>query len=472
MTAALWTLDELVRATQGRVEGPLRGPITGVSIDTRSLAKGDLFVALVDQRDGHEFVGTAFGAGASAALVSETYVAKPDDGTLLRVPDTLRALEAIGRAARARLAERARVIGVTGSAGKTGTKEMLRACLSRLGETHAADKSFNNHWGVPLTLARMPAETRFGVFEIGMNHAGEITPLTRMVRPHVAIITTVEPVHLAQFNSVEEIAAAKAEIFLGLEPGGVAVLNRDNPHFDFLAERATKVGARVMSFGFDARADVRPLGIELKHDGSDIELELGGRRIAYKVTVPGAHIARNSLAVAAALASLGVDAAKALEALGEISAPPGRGARAEFSVQGGAVLLIDESYNANPASMRAALAVLGSVPRRRYERRIAVMGDMLELGPEASALHAGLKEAVDAAGVDLVFASGTEMAHLYKALADGQQGAWAQSSADLTDTLLGAVRPGDVVMIKGSFGSRMGPLADALRARFGVRQSQ
>jgi UDP-N-acetylmuramoyl-tripeptide--D-alanyl-D-alanine ligase len=468
MTAALWTLDELVRATGGRVEGPLRGPITGVSIDTRSLARGDLFVALVDQRDGHEFVHKAFEAGASVALVSETYAAKPDDGTLLRVPDTLRGLEAIGRAARARLADDARVIGVTGSAGKTGTKEMLRACLSKLGETHAADKSFNNHWGVPLTLARMPASTRFGVFEIGMNHAGEITPLTRMVRPHVAIITTVEAVHLAQFNSVEDIAAAKAEIFLGLEPSGVAVLNLDNAHFDFLAKRADAVGAKVVSFGFDARADVRPLQIELQHEASAIEVEIGGRNSAYRVAVPGAHIARNSLAVAATLKSLGVDAATALQALTDLSPPPGRGARAELAVAGGTALLIDESYNANPASMRAALAVLGSVPRQRFQRRIAVIGDMLELGSEAPALHAGLKDAVDAAGVDLVFASGVEMAHLYEALPSAQKGAWAESSGELRDALLASVRPGDVLMVKGSFGSRMGPLAEALRARFGA----
>lgn len=468
MTAALWTLDELVRATGGKVEGPLRGPITGVSIDTRSLARGDLFVALVDQRDGHEFMHKAFEAGASAALVSETYAAKPDDGTLIRVSDTLRGLEAIGRAARARLADEARVIAVTGSAGKTGTKEMLRACLSKLGETHAADKSFNNHWGVPLTLARMPASTRFGVFEIGMNHAGEIAPLTRMVRPNVAIITTVEPVHLAQFNGVEDIAAAKAEIFLGLEPGGIAVLNFDNANYDFLAKRAAAAGAKVVSFGFDARADVRPLQVELQHDGSAIEVEIGGHKVAYRIAVPGAHIARNSLAVAATLKSLGVDAATALEALGGLSAPPGRGARAELAVAGGTALLIDESYNANPASMRAALAVLASVPRQRFRRRIAVMGDMLELGTEASALHAGLKDAVDAAGVDLVFASGAEMAHLYKALPSAQKGAWAENSGELRDVLLAAVRPGDVLMVKGSFGSRMGPLAEALRARFGL----
>jgi UDP-N-acetylmuramoyl-tripeptide--D-alanyl-D-alanine ligase len=345
---------------------------------------------------------------------------------------------------------------------------MLRACLSKLGETHAADKSFNNHWGVPLTLARMPASTRFGEFEIGMNQAGEITPLTRMVRPQVAIITTVEPVHLAQFNSVEEIAAAKAEIFLGLEPGGVAVLNFDNEHYEFLAKRAAAVGAKVVSFGFDARADVRPLQIELQHEGSAIEVEIAGRKVSYRVAVPGAHIARNSLAVAATLSILGVDAATALQALTDLSASPGRGARAELQVEGGTALLIDESYNANPASMRAALAVLASVPRQRFQRRIAVMGDMLELGPEASALHAGLKDAVDAAGVDLVFASGVEMAHLYKALPQSQKGAWAESSGELSDVLLAAVRPGDVLMVKGSFGSRMGPLAEALRARFGM----
>ncbi|MFA5950977.1 MAG: UDP-N-acetylmuramoylalanyl-D-glutamyl-2,6-diaminopimelate--D-alanyl-D-alanine ligase [Hyphomicrobium sp.] len=465
MIRALWTFDELVRATSGAAEGVAAMPITGLSIDTRTLAPGDLFVALKDQRDGHDFVTTAFRAGAAAALVATAYETKPGDGALIRVADPLTGLEAIARAARDRLTSEARVIAVTGSVGKTGTKEMLRACCLRLGETHAADKSFNNHWGVPLTLARMPADTRYGIFEIGMNHPGEITPLTKMVRPHVAIVTTVEAVHLEHFSGVDAIAEAKGEIFAGLEPGGAAVLNRDNPFFSIMEKRAREAGARVISFGHHETASVRALKLDLLADASQIVATIAGRAVVYGLATPGAHVAQNSLAVVAALDAAGADIEVALGALAGLTAPPGRGARSELALSGGSALLIDESYNANPASMRAALAVLGAMPRDRYPRRIAVMGDMLELGSDAAGLHAGLAEAVDAAGVDLVFASGPNMAHLLAALPPSRRGAWAQTASDLRDTLLAALRAGDVVMIKGSFGSRMGPLAEAIRAR-------
>lgn len=463
----LWTFDELVLAAGAAVDnsGALPDAITGLSIDTRTLAPGDLFVALKDQRDGHDFVGRAFGNGAAAALVAAGYQAQPGDGALLRVADTQAGLESIGRAARARLAPEARVVAVTGSAGKTGTKEMLRAALSQIGATHAADKSFNNHWGVPLTLARMPRETRYGVFEIGMNHAGEITPLTKMARPHVAIVTTVEPVHLAHFPNVEAIAEAKAEIFVGLEPGGVAIINRDNPHFRILHEHAHAAGARIVSFGQDPRADVRPKAIELSSEGTSIELDIGGRDVHFRVAVPGIHIARNALAVAAAVHAAGADAEEALQALAALPPPPGRGARFELCIAGGRALLIDETYNANPASMRAALAVLGTVPRAAYPRRIAVLGDMLELGKDERALHVALKEAVDASGTDLVFACGPNMAHLFNAVAAERQGGWAERSDELADSLVARVAAGDVIMIKGSNGSRMGVLADALKRR-------
>jgi UDP-N-acetylmuramoyl-tripeptide--D-alanyl-D-alanine ligase len=469
MSLPLWTFDDLVRATAGRAERATGAPITGLSIDTRTLAPGDLFVALKDQRDGHEFVTKAFEAGAAAALVAEAYEERPGDGPLIRVRDTVAGLEAIGRAARARLAPEARVIAVTGSAGKTGTKDMLRACLSRIGSTHAADKSFNNHWGVPLTLARMPASTRFGVIEIGMNHAGEITPLTRLARPHIAIVTTVEPVHLAQFPSVEAIAEAKAEIFLGLEPGGVAIINRDNAHFETLRLHAEAVGARIVSFGQDARADVRPKTLEIASDGTSVEMDVAGRTIRFRVAIPGIHIARNALAVVAAIEAAGADVEEALQALAALPPPPGRGSRTELPFRDGRILLIDESYNANPASMRAALAVLGTVPRGVFPRRIAVLGDMLELGPEEKSLHAGLKEAVDAAGTDLVFACGPNMAHLFAALAPERQGAWAPESGELRERLIAALAPGDVIMIKGSNGSRMGPVADALVKLLGTK---
>lgn len=466
--APLWTFDDLTRAAGGRGERATGAPITGLSIDTRTLASGDLFVALKDQRDGHDFVSKAFEAGAAAALVSEAYEEQPNDGPLIRVRDTLKGLEAIGRAARARLSPNARVIAVTGSAGKTGTKDMLRAALSRIGPTHGADKSFNNHWGVPLTLARMPAETRFGVFEIGMNHAGEITPLAKMVRPHIAIVTTVEPVHLAQFPSVEAIAEAKAEIFSGLEPGGVAIINRDNTHFDLLHRYAEAQGARIVSFGQDARADVRPKVLELSSEGTAIEISIGGLELRYRVAVPGIHIARNALAVAAAVEAAGADAEMALAALATLPPPPGRGSRTELPFKGGRILLIDESYNANPASMVAALSVLGTVPRGDFPRRIAVLGDMLELGPNERALHVALKEAVDGAGTDLVFACGPNMAHLFAALAPARQGAWTPGAEELGERLLADLAPGDVIMIKGSNGSRMGPLAEALRRNLGT----
>jgi UDP-N-acetylmuramoyl-tripeptide--D-alanyl-D-alanine ligase len=415
---------------------------------------------LRDARDGHAFVTSAFDRGAAAALVEAAYERLPADGPLLRVPDPLEALRGIARAARARTS--AAIVAVTGSVGKTGTKEALRACLMRIGATHAAERSFNNHWGVPLTLARMPPSARFGVFEIGMNHAGEITPLTKMVRPHVAIITTVEPVHLEFFGSLAAIAEAKAEIFAGLEPGGTAILNRDNAFFELLRKRALAHGVRVVSFGRHVEADVRPEVLTLGADGTDVVVRIGERRLAYRVGAPGAHIAQNSLAVVAALDALGVDLEKAVAAFAELRAAKGRGARVEIKLGDGTILLIDESYNANPASMRSALAAMETVPRGRYGRRIAVLGDMLELGPESGRLHEALKEPVDAAEVDLVFACGPDMQRLYAALPAARRGDWAKTSQGILAPLLATVRAGDVVMIKGSLGSRMAPLVDAL----------
>jgi UDP-N-acetylmuramoyl-tripeptide--D-alanyl-D-alanine ligase len=463
MSDALWTWDELVAAADAGADGHSAAPITGFAIDTRALVPGEVFVALADARDGHDFVPEAFARGAAAAIVARSYDRLPGDGALLRVADPLGALEAIARAARARSA--AQIVAVTGSVGKTGTKDALRRCLERVGPTHAAEKSFNNHWGVPLTLARLPAAARFGVFEIGMNHAGEITPLTRMVRPHAAIVTTVEPVHLEYFANVAAIAEAKAEIFLGLEEGGAAIINCDNPYFELLARRAEEAGARVVSFGRHPEATVRAEKIATGTDGSEVEARCGARQIVYRVGAPGAHVAQNSLAILAALDVLGVDLETALPALAELSAGPGRGARSVLAVAGGTVLLIDESYNANPASMRAALAAMATVPRSRYRRRIAVLGDMLELGREAPTLHRGLAEAIDAAGVDLVFACGPNMARLLEVLPEHRRGAWAETSDGLMAPMLEAVAAGDVVMVKGSLGSRMAVVVEALRVR-------
>jgi UDP-N-acetylmuramoyl-tripeptide--D-alanyl-D-alanine ligase len=465
MADALWQWDELSAAAGARSEGAPSQAVNGFSIDTRTLEAGDVFVALKDARDGHEFVGQAFKAGAAAAIVMQGYARQPEDGALLRVDDPLRALQGVARAARIRAD--AKIAAVTGSVGKTSTKEALRLCLSALGPTHASEKSYNNHWGVPLTLARMPKPAQYGVFEIGMNHPGEITPLAQMVRPHVAVITTVEPVHLAQFQSVEEIAEAKAEILQGLVPGGTAVLPRDNPHFPLLRDRAMSIGARLITFGYHEEADFRCVQVELGPKGSSVIAGQGSQRFPYRVGVPGEHFVRNSLAVLAALRALGADIMRALPALASLSAATGRGARKLLGAADAPILLIDESYNANPASVKAALEPMATTQREEFPRRIAVLGDMLELGDAAEMLHRGLKEAVDAAGTDLVFACGPNMKLLMDDLAPSRRGAWAASSTELTEALLDAVRPGDVVMIKGSLGSRMAPLVAAMLARFG-----
>ena len=479
MADALWTFDELVDALGSAVvaDGHWPGAITGFSIDTRSLKPGEIFVALKDQRDGHEFVTNAFRAGAAAAVVSDTYERKTGDGALFRCsPEVVREinrkddnnalllLQTVGNLARQRLAPSARVVAVTGSAGKTGTKEMLRACLARVGKVHASEKSFNNHWGVPLTLANMPRDTDFGVFEIGMNHAGEITPLTKMVRPHAAIVTTVEAVHLEHFRDVKEIADAKAEIFQGLVSGGAAIIKRDSPHFDRLRVRAEIEAAHVVSFGLGGNADVHAEKFAPDEDGTDITARIGDRRVTYRLAIPGRHIAENSLAVVAALDCFGADLDEALAALATLRPPSGRGARSRLKVGDGEALLIDESYNANPASMRAALATLATVPRGRFPRRIAVLADMLELGPEAGALHLGLIDAVNAAGVDKLFACGPHMKGLYDAAPAAIKGGYAETSDGLKAMLLAAVEAGDVVMIKGSNGMRLVTLVAALKA--------
>jgi len=465
MSPPLWTWDALLSASGGTSEGSPSRDVAGFSIDTRSLRPGDVFVALADARDGHEFVPAAFAAGASAALVRNDYRRRGGDGALIRVPDTLRALESIGRGARART--RARVVAVTGSVGKTSTKEALRATLSEIGATHAAEKSFNNHWGVPLTLARMPADVDYGVFEIGMNHRGEIAPLARMIRPHVAVITTVEPVHIGYLGSIEAIAEEKSDIFLGLEPGGTAVIKLDSPSFSIMDHRARAVGATVKTFGLHPDANVRAAAVTLEDEGSSVVAEVDGRAVSYRVGTPGAHIVENTLGVIAALVGLGVDLSRALPALARLSAAAGRGARTTLTARDVEILLIDESYNANPASMRAALAALSGVPRTRFPRRVAVLGEMLELGAHAAALHVGLKQSIDDAGVDLIFACGPNMAQLFSSLDSSRRGHWAETSAGLQRPLLDAIKSGDVVMIKGSLGSRMAPLAETLRQRYG-----
>ena len=463
----LWTWDALVAAAEGVAEGTSAGPITGFSIDTRSLAPGEVFVALTDQRDGHDFVGAAFKAGAAAALVRRDFVAPEGAGPLVRADDPLAALGRIAVAARARLRSDARVVAVTGSAGKTGTKEMLRACLATAGKVHAPEKSFNNHWGVPLTLARMPADVDFAVIEIGMNHAGEISPLTRMARPHIAVITNVLPVHVGNFPDGEQgVAKAKAEIFEGLEPGGLAVLPRDSRHYSLLDRAAVARGARIATFGTTTDAYVGAREIKLGDTGSDIIAEIAGQALSYRLGTVGVHIAVNSLAVIATLNALHLPLKTASAPLAGITPPVGRGARTVLKAAEGAILLIDESYNANPASMRAAISVLGAVARASYRRRVAVLGDMLELGEGAEDYHLGLADALEAAIADQVFACGPNMQKLFESLPRERRGAWAPDSTALIGHVVDALQPGDVVMVKGSLGSRMAPIVAAIKAKF------
>ena len=462
---SLWTMGEILVATGGRSEGDPASAVSGFSIDSRSLGSGEGFIAIRgDNRDGHAFVPAALDAGAACAVVEESF-SKDDDPRLVRVTDTFEALNDLGRAGRERVDD-AVVIAVTGSVGKTGTKEALRTALAPSGSVHASSKSFNNHWGVPLTLANMPRDVRYGVFEIGMNHAGEIDVLTKLVNPHIAIITTVAPVHLGFFNSVEEIADAKAEIFNGIEPGGMAIINRDNPHFDRLAAHARAHNAHVVGFGESADADVRLISCELAPDRSMVAADILGDVIEYQLGTPGRHVVQNSLAVLAAVKVASADLEKAAEALGVVHAQAGRGERRVIKTKTGPVAIVDESYNANPASMRAALSTLGLAPRDTYSRRVAVVGDMLELGVEGPKLHAGLAEAVDEAGIDVVFACGELMESLFQALPAERRGGYAPSSEALQPILLDGVRPGDIIMIKGSLGSRMAPLVEAVARHF------
>jgi UDP-N-acetylmuramoyl-tripeptide--D-alanyl-D-alanine ligase len=467
--SAVWTSHALSTAVGGRVAGALPEAITGVSIDSRTIAPGEVFFAIRGENfDGHDFVAAALERGAGAAVVAESKLAGAglQAGPLVVVPDVLEALRKLGVAARARTA--ARIIGITGSVGKTGTKEALKLALSRSGSTHASAASYNNHWGVPLSLARMPEETAYGVFEMGMNAPGEIAALTRMVRPHIAIVTTVAPVHLEFFGSVDEIADAKAEIFEGLEPDGTALINADIPAYGRLAERARAHGARVVGFGESADAEIRLRRIALHPDCSCVDAEVMGTAVTYKIGAPGQHLVANSLAVLGAAQLAGADLALAALSLAELRAPAGRGAHVTLALPGGKVTLIDESYNANPASMRAALSLLGRSAPGFRGRRIAVLGDMLELGETSNALHAELADVIEREDIDLVFAAGPRMAALWADLAAERRGHYADGSDGLVAPLLEELCPGDVVMVKGSLGSRMGPIVEALKARHAV----
>jgi UDP-N-acetylmuramoyl-tripeptide--D-alanyl-D-alanine ligase len=463
---ALWTVDAMVEAMRAGRSGNLPDAITGLSIDSRTISTGEAYFAIRgDTHDGHDFAAAALNKGAGLAVVSAARrVELPAGAPLLVVPDVLAALAELARTARTR--STARVIAVTGSVGKTSTKEALRLGLVRDGETHASVASFNNHWGVPLSLARLPQSARYGVFEIGMNHAGEITPLTRLVRPHVAIVTTVAPVHLEFFESEAAIADAKAEIFVGLEPGGAAVINRDNGHFDRLKRHAEKANARVVSFGEHPQADARLVSCSLKADCSTVRADILGDDVTYKVGAPGRHLVMNSLAVLAAAKLAGADIALVALGLAAQKPPQGRGTRLSLEIENGTAILIDESYNANPVSMRAALELLGQAPVGPRGRRIAVLGDMLELGAAGRELHRALADPIGSNGIDLVFCAGPLMKELWEALPSERRGGYANDSGKLQASIIAAVHSGDAVMVKGSNGSRMGEIVKALVQRY------
>ncbi|WP_244594087.1 UDP-N-acetylmuramoylalanyl-D-glutamyl-2,6-diaminopimelate--D-alanyl-D-alanine ligase [Rhodoblastus sphagnicola] len=469
--AFLWSGLGLFAPLRARLLGAAPAGVNGVSIDTRTLEPGDLFFAIKgDRTDGHDYVAAAFAGGAAAAVVDEAHAqALKGLGTLYVVHDVLKSLEGLARAARERT--RAGVIAVTGSVGKTSTKEALAQVLRAAGATHASEKSFNNHWGVPLTLARLPEDADFAVFEIGMNHAGEIAALVDMVRPHVAVITNVAPVHLEYFENVEAIARAKAEIFSGLVEGGVAILNRDNDTFPLLEQAARAAGAgHVLTFGEAAGADAQLLDYDPQESSALVLARVLGEDFLYKLGALGKHLALNSLAVLLAARSVGIDARKASETLAAFAPPKGRGAREMLRLdplfEGSDFLLIDESYNANPASMRAAIDLLGAAPVSNQGRRIAALGDMLELGPSGPALHSQLVEPLEKNRIDLVFAAGPLSRSLFDALPQHMRGGWAPDALALEDELARALCPGDALMVKGSNGSKMHMLVAALKNRF------
>ncbi len=458
MSAPLWTAAELAAATGGRARGDWSA--LGISINSRTIAAGELFVALRGpHHDGHDFVAEVLGKGAAALVDRVPAGVDPATARLVEVGDTMQALSALGFAARAR--SQARIAAITGSVGKTGSKEALRQALAAQAKTHASAASHNNHWGVPLSLARQPRDAAYGIYELGMSAPGEIRALAGLVRPQVALVTMIAPAHLGFFPSLAAIAEAKGEIFSGLEPGGSAVINLDAPHAARLAELARAAGAaRVIGFGAAPEAAARLCEVRQDEAGSDIVMTLDGTRIAYRIGAPGRHWVGNSLGVIACAAALGADPLRAARALADFRAPKGRGERHALRRAGGTVTLIDESYNANPASMRAALALLAGAPGRK----LAALGDMLELGEQAAALHAALAEPVAAAGADRVFTVGSAMRHLHEALPAARRGAHADSARELLPLLEAELKPGDTLLIKGSLGIGMGRLVSALLA--------
>jgi len=462
----LWTDQEITEAL-GITCGS-SWSATGVSIDSRTIEPGDLFIAIVGPvHDGHEHVVGALENGAAAAIVHRDPTELTSDGMLqvrmVWVNDTLAAMQRLASFARMRGA--AEIIAVTGSVGKTGTKEMLRLMLQDQGRTTATEGNLNNHWGLPLSLIRMPKDTEFGIFEIGMSSPGEIIPLSNIAEPDVAVITAVEHVHSEFFESIEDIADAKAEIFSGLQAGGAAVLNIDSPMFGRLAEEVKNSGnSNIRTFGAHPDADYRLTGITRTNFGSQVKASLDGKSVEFGIGVPGRHWVINALGALAAIDAVGGDTLRAVARLKDMHGLKGRGERHGIQIDGGEFILIDESYNASPVSMAAAFEVLGSSPVSGSGRRIAVIGDMLELGDKSEELHTGLAPRLAENGIDLVFSAGQYMAHLWEALPPAMRGGHAMTTAKLSPLVISAVRPGDVVCVKGSLGSRTGLIVSDLLA--------
>ena len=462
----LWTSVDAETATGGQNTAGWQA--SGVSIDSRSIEAGDLFIAIAGPNfDGHHYVENAFASGAVAALVTTKWAAEQGgsgaENPLLLVADTLAGLEDLAQAARKRCA--AHITAITGSAGKTGTKDMLAKALTSQGRTTSTLGNLNNHWGLPLSLARMPSDSEFGVFELGMSHSGEIGHLAALAQPHVAIITNVEAAHLAFFESEQEIADAKAEIFQGMDATSAVLLNRDNRHFQRLRNHAERNRVeRILSFGAHVDAEFRLLDCVITSLGSEVRASVFGDIVEYSVGVPGRHWVQNSLAVIGASYLLGADLQATSAALADVQPAKGRGLRHTVTITGGDFELIDESYNANPASMRAAIEVLANAHLGPEGRRIAVLGDMLELGPDAPALHRSLAEDLANSDVDIAFLAGEHMVMLADAIPARTIGAYEATSDRLIDSVAVAVSPGDVVLVKGSLGSEMTRVVDALLA--------
>ena len=464
----LWKTTELIAAMNGRAIGDMPEGITGITIDSRSAGKGEAFFAIKGENfDGHDFITAAMVSGAAVCVVCEGKLPALGKFTapLIVVDDVLAGLERLALAARART--KAKIIAVTGSAGKTTTKEALRHSLSAVGKVHASAASFNNHWGVPLTMAKMPEDTEYGVFEVGMNHPGEIRNLIKFVQPDVAIITIIAAAHLGFFKNLDEIADAKSEIFEGIVPGGTAIINRDDARYRLLEHAAKTAGvAHILGFGENARSKFKLIKCALHSEHSDIVARIDGKDISVRIGAPGRHIVQNTLAVLGAAHVVGADVAKVAVALGTLTAEKGRGKRHVLSIGSGHFTLIDDSYNANPASMRAALSLLGEQDVSGKGRRVAVLGGMLELGRFSARLHRDLAEPIVQAKIDKVFLAGPEITVLSEALPVELKVEYRQSVSELTSSLAGFVRAGDVVMVKASNGIGFSKLVEQMTQKF------